>query len=72
MKPEPGRLAQSGASLTANQGVLFQAPVRPYSFVEIGHEKISTTILTLPLIQEGQVLANELALRTGKQCGYIN
>ena len=66
MKPEPGRLAHSGASLTANQGSLSQAPIRPHSFVETGHEKISTTILTLPLIQEGQLLANEWALRTGK------
>ena len=50
---EPGRLAQSGASLTANQGV------EPRSghilSLRFGHEKLSTTIITLPLIQEGQL-----------------
>ena len=54
-----GRLAQSGASLTANQGVAGSSPVRPHSFVEICHEKkkkkTSTTIPILPLIQEGQL-----------------
>ena len=45
--------------------------------LRFGHEKISTTILTLPLIQEGQLLAKDCALSTAKlprrlaqeQCG---
>ena len=54
-KVEPGHLAQSGASRTANQGVAGRTPIRRHSFVEIGQETISTTILTHPLIQEGQL-----------------
>ena len=48
-------LAQSGASLTANQGSLVRVPVRPHTFMEIYHEIISMVILLLPLIQEGQM-----------------
>ena len=44
---------QSGASLTANQGSLVRAPIRPHTFVEIYHELISTVIPPLPLFQEG-------------------
>ena len=33
----------------------FYPHVRQYSFVEIGHEIISTAILSLPLIQEGHM-----------------
>ena len=33
----------------------FDPHARQHSFVEIGHEIISTTILSLPLIQEGQL-----------------
>ena len=54
-RPVPGRLAESGVSLTANQVSLVRAPVRPHTFVEIYHEIISTVILPLPLIQEGQM-----------------
>ena len=32
----------------------FDPPVRQHSFVEMGHEIISTAILSLPLIQVGQ------------------
>ena len=53
----PGRIAQSGASLTANQGVAGSSPgLSNHIFsLRFGHEKISTTILTIPLIQEGQL-----------------
>ena len=34
---------------------------RQHSFVEIDHEILSTVILSLPLIQEGQFLAKECA-----------
>ena len=50
----PGRLAQSGASLTANQ-VFVGSLARLHTFVEIYHELISTAILPLPLIQEMQM-----------------
>ena len=33
----------------------FDLPVRQHSFAEIGHEIISTAILSLPLIQVGQL-----------------
>ena len=36
----------------------FDPHVRQHSFVDIGHEIISTAILSLPLIQEGQLSAN--------------
>ena len=35
-------------------GRRFSLPDRPHSFVEIGHEIISTAIVFLPLIQVGQ------------------
>ena len=41
----------------------FDPRVRRHSFMEIGHEIISTTILSLPLIQVGQV--KWCALSTG-------
>ena len=47
----PGRVAQSvtclatDACLTADPGVASSIPVRSHTFVEIGHEKISTVIL---------------------------
>ena len=37
-------------------GRRFNPHVRQDSFEEIGHETISTAILSLPLIQEGQLL----------------
>ena len=51
----PGNLAQSGASLTTNQGVVGSSPGLATFF--------SMTILTLPLIQEGQLSV------TGKRMG---
>ena len=49
----PGPVAQSAAHLTAIQ----QFAPRPgqITFVEIGDEIISTAILSLPLIQVGQL-----------------
>ena len=35
--------------------------VRQNSFVEIDHEIFSTVILSLPLIQDGQLLVSELS-----------
>ena len=45
-------VAQSGASLTANQGVAGSSPGPATYFLEIYHEIISTVIPPLPLIQE--------------------
>ena len=48
---QPGRVAQSvtclatDACLTADPGVASSIPVRSHTFVEIGHEMISTVIL---------------------------
>ena len=46
----------------------FEPHIRHHSFVEIGHEIISTAILSFPLIQEGQfqLQAKDCALSTGK------
>ena len=50
---QPGSLAQSVASLTANPGVASSIPARSNTFMEIDHEIISTVILLTALIQEG-------------------
>ena len=53
-KHQPGRVAQSvtclatDACLTADPGVASSIPVRSHTFVEIGHEMISTVILLPP------------------------
>ena len=50
----PGRVAQSvtclatDACLTADPGVKSSIPARSYTFVEIDHEIISTTVILLP------------------------
>ena len=51
-----GCLVQSGASLTANWGVTGSNPGAATFFSwDLVMKKISTTIFTLPLIQEGQL-----------------
>ena len=47
---------------------MFDPHVWQHSFVEFGHEIISTVFLSLPLILEGQlsVTGKECALSTGK------
>ena len=60
----PGRVAQSvtclatDACLTADPGVASSIPVRSHTFVEIGHEMISTVILPLPLIHSRRVVVS--------------
>ena len=53
----PASVAQLDARLTGDQEVVGSIPCRgpQHSFVEIDHEIISTVILSLPLIQEGQL-----------------
>ena len=48
-------------------GRRFDPPVRQHSFVEVGHEILATAILSLPLIQEGQLSVTDegCALRLG-------
>ena len=43
------------ASAWYSDGRGFDPPVRQHSFVDIGHEIISTAILSLPLIRVGQL-----------------
>ena len=51
-----GRVSLIGcASAWYADGHRFDPHVRQHSFVEIGHEIISTAILSLPLIEEGQL-----------------
>ena len=51
---EPGSSVRS-ALLWYSSGHSFAPPVRPHTFVEISHEIISTTIISLPLFQVGQL-----------------
>ena len=52
---QAGRGSSNGcASTWYADGRGFDPHIRQHSFVEIGHEKVSTAILSLPLIQEGQ------------------
>ena len=60
----------------ASEWVRFDPHVRQHSFVEIGHEIISTAILSLPLIQERQLLVTGERMYTNgtdglaqEQCG---
>ena len=52
----PASVAQFDESPTSDQEVAGSAPSgRQHSFVEIDHELFSTVILSLSLIQEGQL-----------------
>ena len=52
-------VAQLDARPTGDQDVAVRPPPgRQYSFLEIDHEIFSTAILSLPLIQEGQLLVS--------------
>ena len=53
----PGSAAHSGVRPPGDQEVpgSIPAPVCQHSFVEIDYEIFSTVILSLPLIQEGQL-----------------
>ena len=57
-------MVQLDARRTGDQEVAGSTPPlgRQYSFNEIDHEIISTVILSLPLIQEGQLSVS------GKEC----
>ena len=57
------------ASLTANQGVAGSSLRQAHTFVEIYGEIISTVILPLPLIQEGQMSVSGESMYT-KQVSY--
>ena len=50
---KPGAVARSDVSASTwyADGRVFDDHVRQHSFVEIGHEILSTTVLSLPLIQ---------------------
>ena len=54
---EPASVAQLDARPTGDQEVADSTPRRgrQHSFLEIDHEIFSTVILSLPLIQEGQL-----------------
>ena len=54
-KFQPGPLAQSKASLVANQGIAGSSPGLANIFVEMYHEIISRVVLPLLLIQVGQM-----------------
>ena len=53
---KPGPVVRSDARPPGMRTVRgFDPRVRQHSFVEIGHEVISTSILSVPLIQVGQL-----------------
>ena len=61
-KPDP-KLAGRGSSIGCESawyadGRGFDPHVRQHSFVEIGHEIISKSTLSFPLIQEGKLSVN--------------
>ena len=58
----PGAVARSDAWYADGRG--FDPHIRQPSFVEIGHEIMSTAILSLPLIQEGQLSVTGARMRT--------
>ena len=78
---QPGRIAQSVASPTADPGVASLIPAQSYTFVEIDHKIISTVILLLLLLHEGllsvtresmtvqEVLVNRLVRLAQEKCG---
>ena len=58
---EPGAVARSDPP---SHGYGFDPHVRQHSFVEIGHEIISTAILSLLLSQEGQLSVTGIQMCT--------
>ena len=55
----PASVAQLDVHQTGDQEVVGLTTLgRQHSFVEIDHEMFSTIILSLPLIQEGQLLVS--------------
>ena len=60
----PGHLGQSGASLTANQGVAGSSPGPATYFCGDYHEIISMVVLSLSLIQEGQISVSSESMCT--------
>ena len=61
----PGPLLQWVTHLTSDPGVASSIPAWSHTFVETGHEIISTAVLLLPLIKEG------LLSVTSEVCGRI-
>ena len=54
-----GPTAQLAVCLTADPGVASLGPAQPHNCMEIDHEIFSTVILSLPLIQKGQLSVRE-------------
>ena len=65
---KPGAVARSDPRPPGMRadGRGFDPHDRQHSFVETGHEIISTAILSLPLIQEGQLTVTGEGMCTGK------
>ena len=60
-------MAQLDARLTDDQEVAGSIPaIRQHSSVEIDHEIFSTVVLSLPLIQEGQLSCQFLAKQSAQ------
>ena len=62
----PTSVAQLDVHPTGDQGVVCLIPARvwQHSFIKIDHEIFSTIILSLPLIQEGQLSVSGKSVRT--------
>ena len=60
MQAYPASMAQLDARPTADQEVAgLTPPGRQHSFLEIDHEMFSMVILSLPLLQEGQLSVSD-------------
>ena len=60
MQAYPASVAQLDARPTGDQEVAGSTPPgRQHSFLEIDHEMFSTVILSLPLLQEGQLSVSD-------------
>ena len=57
-------MAQLVASPVADPGLTKTIPAQSHAFVEIDHERISTVILLLPLIQNGCQLQAKVCARS--------
>ena len=66
-------VAQSDARPTGDQEVmgLIPANIQQLSFVEIGHEIFSVVVLSVPLIQEGQLLFYGERMCTSKKVNLL-
>ena len=60
----PGPVAQLVTCPITDPGIVHFIPVRPHSFLEVGHKICSMVILLLPLIQEELLYVSSASMCT--------